>query len=191
MVPEVLTTKRLMLRRFNRRDIDPLLEAVTYSLPELNQFMPWAHLDYGREDAASYVRDSSQSWKEHRAFDFAIRRPEQPDRHLGNISIWQVSRMGRVAEIGYWVRTDATSSGVATEATTRLIELGFDELHMNKINLRIAAGNRGSERVAEKLGFSREGVLREELFIRGDWVDHTLYSLLEREWVGAKRRVRR
>ena len=40
----------------------------------------------------------------------------------------------------------------------------------------------GLERVAEKLGFTREGVLREELLIRGNWVDHTLYSMLEGEF---------
>jgi RimJ/RimL family protein N-acetyltransferase len=41
--------------------------------------------------------------------------------------------------------------------------------------------------VAEKLGFTREGILREELLIRGNWVDHTLWSLLDREYRAARR----
>lgn len=186
MVPDTLTTQRFLLRRFSRRDAEPLLEAVESSLAELSDWMPWAHMNYGRDDASGFVRDSQSSWKEGRAYDFAIRRPEDIDHHLGNVSIWSVSRLGRVAEIGYWIRTGDTSSGVATEVTRRLLKVGFDDLFMHKINLRIAVGNRRSERVAEKLGFSREGILREELMIKSRWVDHTLYSLLESEWRAAR-----
>jgi ribosomal-protein-alanine N-acetyltransferase len=63
----------------------------------------------------------------------------------------------------------------------------FTSLGYHKIVLRIAVGNLASDRVAEKLGFTREGVLREELLIRGNWVDHTLWSLLDREYRAAKR----
>lgn len=182
MVPDRLTTERFELRRFTRRDIDALTTSVRNSLPELQLWLPWAHTGYDRDDAVAYIRDSMQSWKDARAFDFAIRALSDADGHVGNISIWQVSRTGRSGEIGYWVRSDRAGSGVASETAARLVTLGFDRLGFHKINLRIAVGNRASERVAEKLGFAREGVLREELLIRGRWVDHTLYSLLEHEW---------
>lgn len=187
MVPDTLTTERLILKRFGKRDAEPLLAAVHASLPELSQWMPWAHSQYGRDDAAGFVRDSQMSWKEGRAYDFAIRRPEATERHLGNVSIWSVSRLGRVAEIGYWTRTEDTACGIATEVTGRMLRVGFDDLNMHKINLRIAVGNKHSERVAEKLGFTREGVLREELMIQSKWVDHTLFSLLESEWRAARK----
>lgn len=186
MIPERLTTERFELRRFNRRDTDALAASVRRSLPELQLWLPWAHGGYDRDDAVAYVRDSIQAWKDGRAYDYAIRPHEDPDDHLGNISIWQVSRMGRSGEIGYWVRSDRARAGIATEVTTEMIGLGFNRLGFHKINLRIAVGNRPSERVAEKLGFTREGVLREELLIRGRWVDHTLYSLLEHEWRGTR-----
>ncbi|MGF1667104.1 MAG: GNAT family N-acetyltransferase [Acidimicrobiia bacterium] len=187
MVPERLTTERFELRRFSRRDTDTLAASVRGSLPELQLWLPWAHMGYNRDDAAAYVRDSTQSWKDGRAFDYAIRAIDDSDGHLGNISVWQVSRMGRSGEIGYWVRSDRAGIGIATETTARMITLGFERLGFHKINLRIAVGNRPSERVAEKLGFAREGVLREELLIRGRWVDHTLYSLLEHEWRATRR----
>lgn len=182
MLPDRIGTDRLVLRRFTRRDVDDVAEAVLSSLPELEAYLPWAHRGYGREDAAAYVRDSIQSWKERKAFDFSIRLRNDPDTHLGNISVWHVSRLARTGEIGYWIRTDRTTNGIATEATKALMRVGFDVLNMHKIVLRIAVGNRASERVAEKLGFVREGVLREELLIRGIWTDHTLYSILEHEF---------
>ncbi len=180
--PDRISTERYLLRRFARKDADAILEAVKVSLPELTKWLPWAHENYGRDEAVAYIRDSAQSWKEGRAYDFAIRSPDDPGRHLGNMSIWHVSRLGKVGEIGYWVRSDATSKGIATETTAAMLELGFGRLGMHKITLRIAVGNEASDRVAEKLGFTSEGVLREELKVNGAWLDHTLYSLLEHEF---------
>jgi ribosomal-protein-serine acetyltransferase len=180
--PDRVETARLVLERFNRRTADALYEAVSASLPELHEWLPWAHPGYKRDDAAAFVRDSLEAWKEGRAYDYAVRTRDDPGAHLGNVSIWPVSRMSRTGEIGYWVRTDKAAQGIATEATDRIIRLGFEDLVFHKVTLRIAIGNRASERVAEKLGFTREGVLREELLIRGRWIDHTLYSLLDHEY---------
>lgn len=180
--PEKILTDRLVLRRFARKDAESIVEAVHGSLPDLTRWLPWAHAGYAKDDAAAYIRDSSQSWKEGRAFDYAIRSPNDPSHHLGNISVWHVSRLGRIGEIGYWVRTDATSKGIASEGTDAMLSLGFSTLNLHKITLRIAVGNDASVRVAEKLGFTREGILREELRINGAWVDHVLYSMLEHEY---------
>lgn len=188
MPPERITTQRLLIRRFTRRDVDDIAEAVAVSLPELQAWLPWAHPGYGREDAQAYVRDSMLAWKERRAFDYSIRWRHDPEMHLGNVSIWHVSRLGRTGEIGYWVRSDVTTQGIGTEATEALIDVGFADLGLHKIVLRIAIGNQASERIADKLGFVREGILREELLIRGAWVDHTLYSLLESEHAAMRTR---
>jgi ribosomal-protein-alanine N-acetyltransferase len=93
-----------------------------------------------------------------------------------------VSKLGKISEIGYWIRSDETGRGVCTEAVDRVLEEGFAALGYHKAVLRIAVGNDNSDRVADKLGFTREGVLREELLIRGNWVDHSLWSLLDREY---------
>ena len=174
--------RTLLLRPFKRRDADAVYEAAVSSLPELNQWLPWAVLHYQRSDTAAFLRDSSSAWSEGRAFDFAIRRVDEPDRHLGNVSVWFTSRHARVGEIGYWVRTDETGKGIGTEAVARALEVAFDELSMHRVVLRIAVGNVGSEHIATKLGFSREGLLREEVLVNGVWLDHSLWGLLEHEY---------
>ncbi|HEX5631215.1 MAG TPA: GNAT family protein, partial [Acidimicrobiia bacterium] len=72
--------------------------------------------------------------------------------------------------------------GVATEAAARVARVGFEELGLHRITLRIAVGNRASERIAEKLGFVHEGLLRKEVLVHGVWLDHTLWALLEDEY---------
>lgn len=182
-----LESDRLILQRFTKRDGPTLDEAIRVSLADLNQWLPWARLDYTSADTTAFIRDSIQAWKEERAWDYSIRSKEDPRRHLGNVSFWTVSKLGKIAEIGYWVRSDETSRGVCTEAVGLLLEETFNSLGYHKVVLRIAVGNGASDRVAEKLGFTREGVLREELLIRGNWVDHSLWSLLDREYRAARR----
>jgi ribosomal-protein-alanine N-acetyltransferase len=101
--------------------------------------------------------------------------------------MWTVSKLGKIGEIGYWVRSDKTSKGICTEAVDSVLAEGFGSLGYHKTILRIAVGNEASDRVAQKLGFTREGVLREELLIRGNWVDHSLWSLLDREYRALRR----
>jgi ribosomal-protein-serine acetyltransferase len=182
-----IESKRLVLQRLARRDAGTYDEATRVSLPELNQWLPWARLDYEQGDTNAFIRESIQAWKEERAWDYSIRFRTAPERHVGSISMWTVSKLGKIAEFGYWVRSDEQSNGVCTEAVQLLLEEAFVSLKYHKVTLRIAVGNRGSERVAEKVGFTKEGTLREELLIRGNWVDHTLWSLLDREYQTMRR----
>jgi ribosomal-protein-serine acetyltransferase len=176
------TTTRLELRPFRRRDVEPLIDAVGESIEELEQWLPWVHRRYGRSDALRFVRDSAAAWVETRAYDFTIRDPDRPDHHIGNISVWPVSQRERSGEVGYWIRTSEAGKGIATEAAARVLMVAFEEMALHRVTLRIAIGNRQSERVAEKLGFTHEGLLRKEVLVAGEWLDHTLWAMLEEEY---------
>jgi len=183
----LLESDRLVLQRFTRRDAATLDDAIRVSLADLNLWLPWARLDYTSADTTGFIRESIQAWKEERAWDYSIRSKEDIRHHIGNISFWTVSKLGKIAEIGYWVRSDEASKGVCTEAVRLLLDETFNSMGYHKVVLRVAVGNDASDRVAEKVGFTREGILREELLIRGNWVDHTLWSLLDREYRTARR----
>jgi len=176
------STPRLVLRPFRRRDAETLVEAVRASLPDLARWLPWVHSRYGRGDALRFVRDSAAAWAEGRAFDFTIRPHDDGDHHVGNVSVWHTSRREQAGEVGYWIRSDRTGHGIATEATARILQVAFEELRMHRVTLRIAVGNRASERIAEKLGFIQEGVLRKEVLVNGEWLDHSLWGLLDEEF---------
>lgn len=182
-----LETDRLILQKFSKRDHNTYDQATRASLPELNQWLPWARMDYEHGDSTAFIRESILAWKEDRAWDYSIRFKDDPERHVGSISFWTVSKLGKIAEFGYWVRSDEQSRGICSEAVDRLLDETFNSLGYHKVTLRIAVGNTASDRVAEKLGFTREGVLREELLIRGNWVDHSLWSLLDREFRALRR----
>ena len=163
-------------------------DAINASLPELAQWLPWA-IGYDRSVSQRFVRESASAWSDGRAFDFAIRLPEEPDLHVGNVSVWPTSVPNRTGEIGYWVRTDLTGEGIGTEATGRAMQVGFEELEYHKIILRIAAGNEQSDRIAKRLGFNYDGMLRHEVKVGDTWLDHSAWSVLETEWPGIKKQL--
>lgn len=178
-------TRRLMLRPFRRRDVGAFHDAVSVSIDELQPWLPWIE-GYDRGFAQRFIRESVGSWAERRAYDFTVRPLEDLDRHLGNVSVWPTSQQNAIGEVGYWIRSDETGKGYGTEAAAVVIGIGFDELNLHKIVLRIAVGNDASETIAERLGFTYEGVLRDEVKVAGKWLDHTSWSLLESEWTGQR-----
>lgn len=156
-------------------------EAVAESVADLQPWLPWAE-EYDRGSAQRFIRESVGAWAEGRAFDFTIRAIDDPDRHIGNVSIWPTSQQNRIGEVGYWIRSGETGKGFGAEATMRATQIGFEEMGLHKVQLRIAVGNVGSDRIAEKIGFIREGVLRDEVKVGARWLDHSIWSMLEPEW---------
>lgn len=174
-------TKRLMMRPFRRRDAGTLHEAITASVSELQPWLPWID-GYDKGFAQRFIRDSVGSWSEQRAYDFTIRPLTDLEHHIGNVSVWPTSHQNKTGEVGYWIRSDQTSHGYGTEAAAVAIGIGFDELELHKVVLRIAVGNVASEKMAQKLGFTYEGILRDEVKVGSQWLDHTSWSMLNTEW---------
>jgi len=183
-----LATPQLVLQPFRRRDVSSLAEAVEVSNDDLVRWLPWAHRGYGRADAVGFIRESMTAWRDGRAYDFSIRSVDDPDRHLGNISVWPTNRTGLIGEMGYWVRSDETGKGIASQAGARMVQLAFEDLGMHRVVMRIAVGNEASERVAVKLGFAREGLLRQEVKVAGEWLDHSAWGILRTEFETEKPR---
>jgi RimJ/RimL family protein N-acetyltransferase len=80
--------------------------------------------------------------------------------------------------LGYWVRTSAAGRGVASKASRLVARFGFEELGLHRIEILAAVSNVASQRVAEKIGAAREGVLRKRLLIRGEPQDAVMFSLV-------------
>ncbi|MBX2802077.1 MAG: GNAT family N-acetyltransferase [Myxococcales bacterium] len=168
-----LTDGDVQLSRIHPQDCVDLLEAVRASLTQLCTWQGWAHPDYSLDDAADYVASAWQTWSAGRGYDFAIRREGDP-RILGMCSLNEMSPVRRSANLGYWVRTEVTGQGLATTAARLLARFGFERVGLRRISLFHAVGNGASGRVAEKVGFVREGRQRRVLRLHDS--DHDAWS---------------
>ena len=103
------------------------------------------------------------------------------DELLGSVGLHAIDPASGRCSAGYWVTEAARRRGVATRALGLLCRLGFDELDLRRIELWIEPENVGSVRVAESVGFVREGVLRSFMAVGGRRRDMLMYSLLPRD----------
>jgi RimJ/RimL family protein N-acetyltransferase len=99
---------------------------------------------------------------------------------LGSIGL-RVGWENRRGELGYLVFTPARGNGVATRAVGLLARFGFERLGLGRVEVLVATGNPASQRVAEKAGFTREGVLRSYMLSGGERLDMVSFSLLPDE----------
>ncbi|MFI6138898.1 GNAT family N-acetyltransferase [Streptomyces griseus] len=88
----------------------------------------------------------------------------------------------RSASLGYVFEADVWGHGYATESAHAVLRWAFDTLDLNRVQAETDTRNTASARVLEKLGFVREGTLREDCVVNGDVSDSWVFGLLRREW---------
>lgn len=128
------------------------------------------------------IRESIYQARENREYSFGVFELAT-DQMVGHISIYGIKRLPFLSALaGYSIDESVTGKGIATEAVKLVLTFGFEELRLHRIEAYVSPRNPGSIRVLEKNGFQREGLLREFLYINGEWEDHYQYAMLEREF---------
>jgi ribosomal-protein-serine acetyltransferase len=172
-----LTRGTVILRPYRLSDADYLYEAVRESLDEASPWLSFAHKDYTVKESRDWLKKRPGEWKKGASYDFAI-LDVRDGGYLGGCGLNAIDTENLRANLGYWVRTSCTKRGVATTATLLLAEWGFKELALNRIEILVATGNTRSQRVAEKVGAQREGILRKRIVVRNKIHDAIMYSLI-------------
>jgi len=108
-------------------------------------------------------------------------RDEEP---MGMVALFDEHDVTGTATLAYWLDPEYWGNGYATEAVGLLCEHAFAERRLHKLRAEVIEPNDGSQRVLEKLGFQREGLLRDEKFVGGEHVDVHRFGLLADQWEG-------
>lgn len=90
--------------------------------------------------------------------------------------------VGKQVEIGYAMAQDERKKGYCTEAVGIMLDYLFLSRDMMRVQAQTSVRNVPSQRVLEKAGFKREGIVRRPYFVRGEWTDFYQYSILREEW---------
>jgi ribosomal-protein-serine acetyltransferase len=170
----------LLLRPFRPDDALPLYQAVRESLPELLPWMPWAYSDYSIKDTRKWIKSCAMTWAKGKEYNFAI-IDSRDSTILGGCGFNKVRRRGRSANLGYWVRSKYTRKGVATAAALLVARFGFNELGLTRIEVGAATGNIASQRVAEKVGATRQGIQKRKIAFRDKVCDRVVFSLTPKD----------
>jgi RimJ/RimL family protein N-acetyltransferase len=166
-----LRDNELLLRPWNEGDIPALARACDDS--DTARFIPQIPSPYTEDDARTWIGLCRDLWQTGDRLPFAIVHAENAEL-LGSIDV----RLGEVGSIGYWVAPWARGRGIATAALVLLSRWAIRERGVERLELTTHPENIASQRVAEKAGFVREGVLRSHIRFREGRRDSVLFSLL-------------
>jgi len=173
-----LRTNRLQLRPFTADDTDAIF--ALQSNPHVLRYWdspPWIE----RSQADRFIATCGQMELEGSGARLAIERTDE-GHFLGWCCLVKWNPTFRSAMMGYCFSDVAWGQGYATEAAGALLAWAFDTLDLNRIQAETDTRNIASSRVLEKLGFVREGTLREDCIVDGDVSDTWVYGLLRRQW---------
>ena len=173
-----LATERLTLRYLAEADALALFEI--FSHPEVMRYWggpAWTDMAQARQ----MVMDSQEGCRTGGAFIFGIER--RADQVLvGTCSLFHFHTPSRRAEIGYALGRPYWGSGYMHEALLALVNHAFSSLGLNRLEADIDPRNLASARTLERLGFVKEGHLRERWIVNDEVSDTDWYGLLRREW---------
>ncbi|MBM2621398.1 GNAT family N-acetyltransferase [Actinoplanes sp. LDG1-06] len=175
----LIETERLLLRRFHKTDA-PVLAAYR-SDPDVARYQSWdAPFSLLRAETAvaNFMASDPDrpGW-----FQYAVERTT--DRRLvGDVAVHLHDNLLQ-AEIGFTVAREHQRHGYAREAVTAVLDRLFKVQGLHKVTGECDSRNVASATLMERLGFTREGLLRQQTYIKGEWTDDLLYGLLAGEWL--------
>lgn len=173
--PERLQSSGVSLRMFSADDAGWIQAAC--DRPEMTRFLPALPSPYTLADAESFVTYAENAWEQGSSAPFAITAIEG-DEPLGSIEVHLRATDASHAGVGYWLRPEGRGRGAATEAVKLVSTWAFEQLHVSRLSLITDPDNEPSQRVAERAGYRREGLLRAWLSTPSGRRDCVMFSLL-------------
>jgi RimJ/RimL family protein N-acetyltransferase len=168
----------VLLRAWSEADVPGKLLA--FSDPVMQRFS-WRTTPYSEADARSDLVEQEEARMRGEELNIALVDPGDRAAVLGGCSLEGVRLHRGCAAIGYWLAPEARGRGVATHAVCLLAQWAFAELGLARLELTCGPDNEASQRIAERCGFVREGVLRSHVPFKGARRDSVIYSLLPGE----------
>jgi len=172
-----LPADRIVLRQLGAADVDALFEV--FGDPAVTRF--WSFPAFrSRDEAARLLADIDRLRADDELFQWGIARRDD-DLVIGTVTLCRVDARHLRAEVGFALASRAWGSGFASEAVNRLVEHAFEDRGLERLEADVDPRNERSLRLLERLGFVREGLLRERWRVAGEVQDSVMLGLLRRE----------
>lgn len=177
---QLSASEDIVLQEITLEDAEDIFQTIDAQRDYLGQWLPFVPLTQTVDFSRSFVRSVVDTPFENREHTFAVR---YKGVFAGLVGFRDTDRGNRKTEIGYWLSEPFQHKGVATQSVRALIRFAFDDLGMNRIQIRCAVENLPSKQIPRRLGLTFEGIERAgELFPDGHFEDLEVYSLLKREY---------
>lgn len=170
----------ISLKLVDRNDAEDIFQLTVKSRDYLKEWLPWP--TYIREvaDTKKFIENSMQNYVDNKSLVTAIIFKGEV---AGIASFNSFDWTNRIGQIGYFLGEEFQEKGIMTKVVQALMDIGFKEFRLNKIEIRAATENVKSRKIPERLGFTEEGILRQVEWLYDHYVDHVVYGMLKDEWM--------
>ena len=139
---------------------------------EISTNFKFTRYPFSREGFINFIE---KSWSDSNNIHFAI----ESDEYAGTISLKNINKIDRKAEYAIVVRKKFWGTGIAKEATEKIIQYGFNTLNLNKIYLNVLSSNTRANSFYQKMGFNFEGTFRRHVFVDGKYEDLNWFCIFK------------
>ena len=173
----IITAPRVVLRWISEDDVDSLYDI--FSDPKVMRY--WSTVPLAnREAAVALQREIAEGNESEKMFKWGVALRDS-DTVIGTTTLFNLNLENGRAELGYAMAHAYWGKGYMTEALKALVSYAFDVMDLRRLEADVDPRNTASIRTLERLGFQREGFLRERWHVNGEIQDALFYGLLRRE----------
>ncbi|MCT8137297.1 GNAT family N-acetyltransferase [Anaerobacillus sp. CMMVII] len=170
----------IAIRLISLLDDQELFKLTERSRSYLREWLPWLDQTTKVEDTREFIKFCLKNYAENKGLNTVI-------LHKGNIvgvvGFNELDWSNKIAYIGYWLGHEYQGKGIMTKVTKSLISYAFNDLKLNRVDIRAAEGNFKSRAIPERLNFTNEGKIRNGEWLYDHYVDHIVYGMLKEEWI--------
>lgn len=166
--------------RFIRPDeAETLYNLVDKNRAYLRKWLPWVDGETGPESSRKNILERIEKTQNGEAIDLGI---YLNGKLSGSMGLNRIVSSQKKASIGYWISPEFQGEGIMTDCVKALLTYGFKELGLHRIRIQCSVNNKRSAAIPERLGFTFEGIAREDEFLYDHFEDSRVYSILAQEW---------
>lgn len=171
--------KKCVVERLELHHANELFQLIDKSRESLSAWLTFPTYTHSVSDTITFIEKSLKRSEANNGYWSGI---WYEGTLVGSIGLLYIDHTMRRTEIGYWLGKDYVGKGLMTNACKQLIRVAFDELNLQKIEIKVATMNTKSQAIPMKLGFTQEGIIRRDEWINNTFYDRMLYGLLKDEW---------
>ncbi|WP_373894329.1 GNAT family N-acetyltransferase [Virgibacillus natechei] len=171
--------EELYLRLFAIGDAEDLFRLIDDSRDYLREWLAWVDNTTTVDDSRGFIEHTLRTYEAESEWTAGI---FYQGKLVGTAGFNSFDWTNKVAYIGYWLAEGYQGKGIMSRVCRALTSYAFHELQLNKVTIRAAYENKKSRAIPERLGFKKEGQIRQAEWLYDHYVDHVVYGMLAHEW---------
>jgi ribosomal-protein-serine acetyltransferase len=169
----------LVMRQFAMSEAHTVFAVADRNRKYLREWLPWVDRTHCADDIRDFIAARLEQFESNQGPNAGIWLEGE---FVGGIGCHPIDWNNRHCSIGYWIDGGQQGRGIMTRSCAALLDHLFQDLGLHRVTIQCGTGNHKSCAIPERLGFTREGVMRQAEWVNDRWVDLVVWGMLEQDW---------